>query len=299
MNKTTNYGGLPSPYGEPAGSRIVVLPVPYDRTSTWKKGADRGPEAIFQASANMELYDIETDSEVYRRGIFTDAPVAGDLEPEELVATVRRRVQGHLANHKFVVVVGGEHSVSTGAAQAHAERYPDLTVLQLDAHTDLRDEYEGSKYSHACVMARIREKCPIVQVGIRSMDAGEKPALVADRVFFAHKIYDHRAWIDEVMAKLTGQVYLTIDLDVFDPSIMPSTGTPEPGGLLWYDVLALLRAVCRRRTVVGLDVVEMCPVAANWAPDFLAAKLIYKTLSYIFEGDHGQARPLEGAGGAH
>ncbi|MCU0918047.1 MAG: agmatinase [Planctomycetes bacterium] len=299
MSETVNYGGLPSPYAEPAGSRIVVLPVPYDRTSTWKKGADRGPEAIFRASANMELYDIETDSEVYRRGIWTDAPVAGDLEPEELVATVHRRVQGHLANRKFVVVVGGEHSVSTGAARAHVERYPDLTVLQLDAHTDLRDEYEGSKYSHACVMARIREMCPIVQVGIRSMDAGEKPALVPDRVFFAEKICGHLAWIDDVVAKLTGQVYLTIDLDVFDPAIMPSTGTPEPGGLMWYDVLALIRAVGRRRTVVGFDVVEMCPVEANWAPDFLAAKLIYKTLSYVLEGDHGQARSIEGARRAH
>jgi agmatinase len=152
--------------------------------------------------------------------------------------------------------------------------------LQFDAHSDLRDEYEGSKYNHACVMARIRELCPIVQVGIRSMDISEKPALVEDRVFFAHDIHDSLAWIDQVVAKLTEQVYITIDLDAFDPSIMPSTGTPEPGGLRWYEVLTLLKTVCRRRTVVGFDIVELCPVETNWAPDFLAAKLIYKILSY-------------------
>jgi agmatinase len=201
-----------------------------------------------------------------------------------MVEAVTARVQSHLANNKFTVVVGGEHSVSIGAVAAHAGRYPGLTVLQLDAHSDLRSEYEGSRYNHACVMARVRELCPIVQVGIRSMDISEKPALVEDRVFFAENIHDSTIWIDEVVAKLTEQVYLTIDLDVFDPSIMPSTGTPEPGGLLWYDVLGLLRAVCRQRTVVGFDVVELCPVEANWAPDFLAAKLIYKLLSYRFRG---------------
>ncbi|MCX5643308.1 MAG: agmatinase [Phycisphaerae bacterium] len=278
--QTANFGGLPPQYSGAAGSRVVIVPVPYDGTSTWVKGADKGPGAILKASANLELYDIETDSQVYLSGIFTDEPVAGDLDPAEMVDSVRRRVQGHLANGKFVVVVGGEHSVSVGAVRAHADRYPGLSVLQLDAHSDLRDEYEGSKFNHACVMARVRELCPIVQVGIRSMDISEKPSIVEDRVFFAEEIHGSLTWIDKVVAKLTEQVYLTIDLDVFDPSIMPSTGTPEPGGLMWYDVLALLRAVCRRKTVVGFDVVEMCPVEGSWAPEFLAAKLIYKILSY-------------------
>ncbi len=278
---TANFGGLPPQYSGAADSKVVIVPVPYDGTSTWVKGADKGPGAILQASANLELYDIETDSQVYLGGIFTDEPVAGDLDPAEMVDSVRRRVQGHLANGKLVVVIGGEHSVSVGAVRAHADRYPGLSVLQLDAHSDLRDEYEGSKYNHACVMARVRELCPMVQVGIRSMDVSEKPAIVEDRVFFAEKIHGSLAWIDQAVAKLTEQVYLTIDLDVFDPSIMPSTGTPEPGGLMWYDVLALLRAVCRRKTVVGFDVVEMCPVEGNWAPEFLAAKLIYKILSYM------------------
>jgi len=278
--QTVNFGGLPRQYSGAADSKVVIVPVSYDGTSTWVKGADKGPGAILKASANLELYDIETDSQVYRDGIFTDETVAGHLDPAKMVESVRRRVEGHLANDKLVVVVGGEHSVSVGAVQAHAGRYPGMSVLQLDAHSDLRDEYEGSKYNHACVMARIRELCPIVQVGIRSMDISEKSAVVEDRVFFAEDIHGSLAWIDKVVARLTEQVYVTIDLDAFDPSIMPSTGTPEPGGLMWYDVLALLRAVCRRKTVVGFDVVELCPVETSWAPDFLAAKLIYKILSY-------------------
>lgn len=277
-----NFGGLPPQYSGAADARVVIVPVPYDGTSTWVKGADKGPAAILNASANLELYDIETDSQVYLHGICTDDAVTEGRSPEAMVEAVRRRVQGHLANQKLAVVVGGEHSVSVGAVQAYAGRYPGLSVLQLDAHADLRDEYEGSKYNHACVMARIRELCPIVQVGIRSMDISEKPALVQDRVFWAHEIHDGLTWIDQVVARLTEQVYITIDLDAFDPSIMPSTGTPEPGGLRWYDVLALLRAVCRRKTVVGFDVVEMCPVEGNWAPEFLAAKLIYKILSYRY-----------------
>ncbi len=285
MTEPINFGALPPEYCDEGRSRIVMVPVPYDGTSTWVKGADKGPDAIIHASANMELYDIETDSQVYQHGIFTDEAIAPDLPPAEMVDAVRQRVQEHLANNKFVALAGGEHSVSIGAVQAHAQRYPGMSVLQLDAHSDLRDEYEGSRYNHACVMARVRELCPIVQVGIRSMDACERPAMEAGRVFFAEEIHGGRGWIGEVVARLTEQVYITIDLDVFDPSIMPSTGTPEPGGLLWYDVLALMKTVCRQRTVVGFDVVEMCPVKSHWAPDFLAAKLIYKILSYRFLGD--------------
>jgi len=278
-----NFGGLPAEHSQPANSRIVIVPVPYDLTSTWMKGADKGPEAIIRASAAVELYDIETDSQVHLHGISTDEPaVQGDLLPEKMVEAVRGKVAGHLANNKFVVLVGGEHSVSIGAIQAHAGQFPGLSVLQLDAHADTRGEYEGSRYNHACVMARARELCPIVQVGIRSMDVSEKPALDRSRVFFAENIYRGTSWIDDVVEKLTDPVYITIDLDVFDPSIMPSTGTPEPGGLLWYDVLALMRAVCRRRKVVGFDVVEMCPVENQWASEFLAAKLIFKILTYRF-----------------
>jgi agmatinase len=282
MKEATNYGALPPEYSGEDTAKIAILPVPYDQTSTWVKGADKGPDAILRASGNMELYDIETDSQVYTDGIFTDSAVPGDLAPAELVESVERRVRDHLSRDKFTVVIGGEHSVSIGAVQAHARKHPGLSVLQLDAHADLRDEYEGSPYNHACVMARVREMCPIVQVGIRSMDVSEKASMDRARVFFAHEIRDTAADVESIVSGLTEQVYVTIDLDVFDPSIMPSTGTPEPGGLMWYDVLDLLRTVCRRKTLVGFDVVELCPTPANWAPDFLAAKLIYKLLSYRF-----------------
>lgn len=284
MMETTPYGGLPPEYCRADTSRIVVVPVPYDATSTWKKGADKGPEALLRASANMELYDIETDSQVYQEGIFTDDPVTDGPSPEKMVKAVDQRVSRHLANGKFTIVLGGEHSVSVGTIHAHARKSPGMTVLQLDAHADTREQYEGSRYNHACVMARAREICPIVQVGIRSMDISEKPALDPQRVFFAQALQDGVASVDDIVGRLTDLVYITIDLDAFDPSIMPSTGTPEPGGLLWHDVLVLLKAVCRRKTVVGFDLVELCPVETNWGPDFLAAKLLYKLLSYKFRG---------------
>jgi agmatinase len=286
MTKTIHFGGLPPEYSRADTARVAIVPVPFDQTSTWMKGADKGPEAIFRASANLELYDIETDSQVYEEGIFTDEPVNGDLSPAAMVKAVEKRVAQHLAKDRFTVVVGGEHSVSVGTVRAHAQKYPGMTVLQLDAHTDLRDQYEGSKYNHACVMARVKELCPIVQVGIRSMDISEKPALDLKRVFFAADIDAGVADVEAIVARLTALVYVTIDVDAFDPSIMPSTGTPEPGGLGWYEVLGLLKAVCRRKTLIGFDVVELCPVETAWAPDFLAAKLIYKVLSYKFRGTH-------------
>ena len=283
MAQAKNFGDLWGEYSNIRDARIVIIPVPYDRTSTWIKGADKGPTAIIEASANMELYDIETGSEVYRKGIFTaDALKVEDLLPEDMIEMVSEEVRHYIEKEKFTVVVGGEHSVSIGSIKAHVKSSADVTVLQLDAHTDLRDEYNGSKYNHACVMARVREACPIVQVGVRSMDSSEKEFIDRGRVFFAEDIYSRTGWIDEAVGKLSGKVYVTIDLDVFDPSIMPSTGTPEPGGLLWYEVLRLLKAVSDKKDIVGFDVVELCPNERNKAPDFLAAKLIYKMLSYKF-----------------
>jgi agmatinase len=259
----------------------VFLPVPFDLTSTWRKGADRGPEAILDASPNLEFYDIETDSEVYKKGIFTDSPITAD-NSRSMIQNVRHRIKSHLENKKFVVTVGGEHSVSIGSVEAHSNECKNLTVLQLDAHTDLRDEYNGSRFNHACVMSRIRELCPIVQVGIRSMDITEKARLDDERIFYAHNIVHRFDWIDAVVDLLGAEVYVTIDLDVFDIGLMPSTGTPEPGGLGWYQVLRLLKAVSEKKRVVGFDVVELCPSKTNIAPDFLAAKLIYTFLSYIW-----------------
>lgn len=284
MAHTAGFGYLHEDYCNPENAEIVIIPAPYDQTSTWVKGADEGPKAMIEASGNMELYDIETDSEVYLRGIFTDEPVERDLYPEDMVETVRHRVEKHLARNRFPVVIGGEHSVSIGAVQAHADNHSGLTVLQLDAHADLRDEYEGSKYNHACVMARIKESCSIVQVGIRSISFEEKELLDKDRVFLSRDIHDSTEWTEDAAGKLGDKVYVTIDLDVFDPSIMPSTGTPEPGGLFWYPVLSFLKKVFAERDVVGFDVVELCPNSKNKAPNFLAAKLIYKLLSYKFRG---------------
>jgi agmatinase len=284
MTNTSNFADIPKEYSHIDRAKIVIIPVPYDQTSTWIKGADKGPDAIIAASANLELYDIETDTEVYKKGVYTDKVVQVGSSPQQMVEKVEQRVRCHLGNDKFVAVLGGEHSVSIGAVRAHAEKNQKMTVLQLDAHADLREEYNGSKYNHACVMARIRELCPVIQVGIRSMDASEKIYLDPAKVFFAKDIYSQTNWINMAVSKLSEKVYLTIDLDVFDPSIMPSTGTPEPGGLLWYEALSLLRSVFEQRDVIGFDVVELCPNENNKAPDFLAAKLVYKLLSYKFRG---------------
>jgi agmatinase len=275
------YADLPPEYCSLESSRVALVPVPYDETSTWIKGAERGPAALIDASANMELYDIETDCEVCRVGIYTDAPVDAPGPPETMVSAVQERVRGHLDAGRFPVVVGGEHTVSIGAVRACAERYPGLSVLQLDAHADLRTEYLGSPYNHACVMARIAESCPIVQVGVRSMDASERSAVVPQRVFLAESIHGRREWFPRVVELLGPRVYVTLDLDVLDPSVMPSTGTPEPGGLGWYDVLGITRAVFAQREVVGFDVVELCPGAGR-AADFTAARLLYKLLAYRF-----------------
>ena len=291
-----NYGGLPKAFSSFASSRVAVLPIPYDGTSTWGKGADQGPAALLEASANMELYDIETDSEVYKLGICTVEPVTENRSPEAMVKEGQKRVKELLDADKFVVTLGGEHSISAGPIYAHAKKYPQMSVLQIDAHSDLRPEYLGSKYNHACIMARAREVATVVQVGIRSMDVSEKPYLT--NVFFAEPVtaksstssgeqqthwdsIQNPGWERRAIDCLTENVYITIDLDAFDPSIMPSTGTPEPGGMDWKQVTGLLKQVSAAKKIIGFDVVELAPNPHNKAPDFLAAKLIYVLLSQI------------------
>ena len=281
-----NYGGLEPEFSNYENAQIVVLPVPYDGTSTWIKGADKGPDAILEASANMELYDIETDSEVYTRGIATVEPVTEASSPEAMSAEVEKRVDALLADRKFPVILGGEHSVSIGAFRAFAKHYEKFSVLQLDAHSDMRDEYEGSSHNHACVMARAKEVATVAQVGIRSSAVEEKANIMPDRIFYAHELHDAKEgnnWMYMVSQKLHDDVYITIDLDVFDPSIMPSTGTPEPDGLYYREVLNFLRLINERHNIIGLDVVELCPNDVNKAPDFTASKLIYQILSMKFE----------------
>lgn len=276
-----NFGGNEVVYDYTA-SRIIIVPVPYDETSTWMKGAEKGPDAIMEASVNLEFYDIETDSEVHLLGIHTIDPVMEKQSPETLVDEVCRRICFLLDDNKFPVVVGGNHTVSIGAAKAFSGHFKDLSVLQLDAHSDLRQEYEGSAFNHACVMARIREFAPVVQVGIRSMSREEVEFADRERIFFSHELYRDKTRYSKAIEGLSENVYITIDLDVFDPSLIPSTGTPEPGGPGYFEIMQFLKEVISSRNVVGFDVVELCPSPGNKAPDFIAAKIIYQLLSYRF-----------------
>ncbi len=281
----SNFCGLQKDFSEYNKSKIVILPVPFDKTSTWIKGADKGPQAIIDASMNMELYDINTCSEVYKKGIFTEKPV-DEKTSEKMIQSLEKKVACLLNDKKFIVVLGGEHSISIGAISSFSKYFKDLSVLHLDAHSDMRDEYLGSKYNHACVMARAKEfSNKIVSVGIRSMDSSELKNINQKNIFFAKDIHDSKEWMNDVVERLSDNVYITIDLDVFNPSIMPSTGTPEPGGLDWYSVTELLKKVVERKNVIGFDVVELCPNNKNKAPDFLAAKLIYTVLSYKFKNE--------------
>jgi len=276
-----NFGGIEEKYSSYGPAPVVILPVPYDATSTWIRGADRGPDAILEASANMELYDIQTNREVYLEGIHTADPVGLTGDPEIMVEEVQVSVASILNDQKFPVIIGGNHSVSIGAIRACAARYGNITVLQLDAHTDLRPEYEGSPLSHASIMARAAEVADIVQVGIRSMCTDELPFLQSGRIFYAYDIAGKNDWYESADRLLTGPVYITIDLDVFDPSVLPSTGTPEPGGLLYYEVYRFLDYVIRRHQIIALDVVELCPDSNEKSSDFLASKLIYQLISLI------------------
>ena len=278
------YAGIPAENATYENSKVVLVTVPYDGTSTWGKGADKGPELFLDASENMELYDIETDSEPYLQGVYRAGEVSENSTPEKMVEAVYNKTKELIKDReKLFTLLGGEHSVSIGSIRAVGEEYKQLTVLQLDAHTDLRPEFHGSKNNHACAVFEANQKHKLVQVGIRSMDAEEKQYLPHNRVFFAHEIANNENWIKEVLEKVTGNVYITIDLDAFDPSIAPSTGTPEPGGLQWYPTLKLLKKVFKKCNVVAFDIVELMDSPQAKPTAFLAAKLYYKMLAYYFK----------------
>ena len=282
MNKERTFAGIPVGHAKYEGSEVVLIPVPYDGTSTYGKGADKGPDAILDAAENMELYDIETNSEVYLQGIYLAPSITIDSSPDAMVKAVESAVDQHLDAEKFVTILGGEHSVSIGSIRSFNKKFEDLTVLQLDAHSDLRPSYEGSKYNHACALHEASYATNLVQVGIRSMDTVELAYLREENLFTSYDIHSNEYWQEDVINCLGQNVYITIDLDAFDPSIMPSTGTPEPGGLLWNETLDLLRKVFLNSNVVGFDIVELAPKKDFTAPDFMAAKLYYKLLSYKF-----------------
>ncbi|MCM5663116.1 agmatinase [Galbibacter mesophilus] len=278
-----NYAGIPEKYARIDDARVVLIPVPYDGTSTWQKGADKGPKAFLEASENMELFDIETKSEPYKKGVYLAPPVTENSSPEKMVEAVHKITKNYIKQDKFVTLFGGEHSISIGSIRAFAESFDDLTVLQIDAHADLREEYEGSKCNHACAVYEASQKTKLIQVGIRSMDVSELDNMIEDQTYFAEDINRSDDWVDDSIHQMTENVFITIDLDAFDPSILPSTGTPEPGGMLWYETLEYLKKVFKKKNVVGFDIVELCPNENEKSSDFLAAKLYYKMLAYKFK----------------
>lgn len=282
--ETKTYAGIPKEYAKLEKSNIVLIPVPYDGTSTWQKGADKGPNAFLEASENMELYDIETDSEVYKNGIYLTEPITVNATPEVMVDAVHQETKRFIKKNKFVTIFGGEHSISIGTIRAFNEMFPDLTVLHIDAHADLRKSYAGSACNHACAVYEASQNTNLIQVGIRSMDAKEKSVMDLNKTYFAHDMAIDDSWVDRAIDQMTANVFITFDLDAFDPSILPSTGTPEPGGLFWYETLDFLKQVFKDKNVVGFDIVELCPNVADKSSDFLAAKLYYKMLTYKFMG---------------
>lgn len=283
--ETKTYAGISEKYAKSEHAKIVLIPVPYDGTSTWQKGADKGPKAFLEASENMELYDIETDSEVYKNGIYLTEPIIVNRTPEAIVDAVHQKTKNYIKKKKFVTLFGGEHSISIGSIRAFNEMFPNLTVLHIDAHADLRKSYDGSSCNHACAVYEASQNTNLIQVGIRSMDITEKSVMNLDKTYFAHEMVEDDSWMDSAIDQMTDNVFITFDLDAFDPSIMPSTGTPEPGGLLWYETMDFLKQVFAEKNVVGFDIVELCPNEIDKSSDFLAAKLYYKMLSYKFQKD--------------
>jgi len=282
MAKRNNYAGIEDQFADPENAEILLQSIPYDGTSTWGKGADKGFEVFLDASENMELYDIETDSEVYKKGVHILDDITEDTSPEAMYEAVYNSAIEILKMDRFPTWFGGEHSVSIGIIDAFMDKYEDLSVLQIDAHADLRPSYEGTEFNHACAVYRASKRANLVQVGIRSMDISENEHMNRQKVFFAEEIYGETDWMDQSIDLLGENVYLTIDLDAFDPSIMPATGTPEPGGLDWNTTIRYLKKLFQRKNVVGFDLVELAPIEGLHGPNFLAAKLYYKLLSYKF-----------------
>jgi agmatinase len=279
-----NFLGIPKKYCHLNKSKFVILPIPYEGTSSYKTGTKDGPQAIINASKQVEFYDEELKIEAYKAGICTLDELEPDVSsPEKMVEKIYNVAKGLLNKKRILIGLGGEHTVSIGLVKACKEMYKDLSVLQLDAHADLRDSYQGSKYSHACVMRRIKAFCDYVGVGIRSISQEETSFAKKEkiRLFFAREIKDDPGFVDNILKSLSQNVYLTFDLDYFDPSIMSAVGTPEPGGPGWYETLDLLKSVIKNRNVVGLDLVELSPLPGIAAPDFLAAKLLYKIIGCI------------------
>ena len=291
-----NFGGIEEgEFSSFDSAQVLVFPVSYEGTVSFGAGTGAGAMAIIAASRNMELYDEETDAEVYKIGIHTLNEFAPRETPEAMSNALYKETKNLLKAEKFLCMLGGEHSVSAPVIRAHAEKFHNISILQIDAHADLRDEYDGTPHSHASIMARVVKdlRIPSVQVGIRSISADEARSLdsgIPTKIFWAKDIVGRIDWIDAAIDSLTENVYLTIDIDGLDPSLVPTTGTPEPGGLGWYEVLTLIRKLAEKRNVVGMDLVEFAKAENSDAPAFLCAKLVYKSLAYIFQNDTPKVR---------
>lgn len=277
------FAGLEPPYSELKSAKVVILPVPYDSTTEWRSGTRYGPQNIIDSSQYLELYDLELEREIYKVGIHTLPGVEPMMNsPEEMVNRVYRITRKLIHEGKLVAMFGGEHSLTLGTVRAFKEAFPKLSVLQLDAHADLRDEYLGTKYSHACVMRRIHELCPTVQVGIRSLSQEEKQFITQNNlsVFYMPAVTEDKNFEKEMLSSLSDDVYVTIDVDAFDPSIMPAVGMPEPDGLQWQQVLRIIRLTAAHKHIVGFDLMEFCPEGDSHSCAFLLAKLAYKFIGY-------------------
>ncbi|WP_238784092.1 agmatinase [Blattabacterium cuenoti] len=280
-HKKKTFAGIAKKYATFDKSQTVLIPVPYDYTQTWKKGSKKGPNAFLAAAEHMELYDIETNSEVYKKGIFlVPSIVDSSISTKRMIKKVYNTTKKFLYKEKFLTFIGGDHSISIGSIRALGEKYTNLSILHMDAHTDLRPVYKGSPYNHACSMYEASQKYPLIQIGIRSMDIIEKKYIQKGNIFYMHEIYHNDLWMKNAIHKLSENVFISIDIDVFDPSIAPSTGTPEPGGLSWYTALKFFKKVFKKKNVIGFDIVELLPNKNEYSTDFLAVKLYYKLLSY-------------------
>jgi len=277
-----NFAGIEDEFAAYGSASVLLQSIPYDGTSTWGKGADNGFSAFLDAAENMELYDIETDSEVYKKGVHILPELGVNHSPEAVFEETYRVAKKMIETGKFLTFFGGEHSISIGVIKAFYEQHPDITVLHLDAHADLRADYMGTAYNHACALHDASKNTNLIQVGIRSMDSSELPYLNKEKCFFAEDIYGTDTWMQKSIDMMGDKVYISFDLDALDPSIMPATGTPEPGGLDWNTTIRYLRKVFEQKTVLGFDLVELAPIAGNKASEFLVAKLYYKMLSYKF-----------------
>ena len=290
-NLPMNFGGIDEEqYSSLDSARVLILPVSYEGTVSYGTGTGAGAMAIIGASRNMELYEEETDSEVYKVGIHTLPEFTPRETPDAMMSDLYTYASRILETDKFLCMIGGEHSVSAPIIKAHNEKFENLSVLQIDAHADLRDSYDGTEHSHASIMARVVKdmQIPSVQVGIRSISGDEARSLkegLPTKIFWARDIVGKTDWIDDAVDSLTENVYLTIDIDGLDPSIVPTTGTPEPGGLGWYETLTLIRKLAEKKRVVGMDLVEYSYFENYDSPAFLCSKLIYKSLAYIFRGE--------------